>query len=247
MADRLSASLAGADSPTPVSGMHPATEGTSLRLLVIEDGADMAEALGAALGAAGHTWKVVSRGSDALTQHREYQMLLLDLGLPDMDGFQVLTKLRAVSAAPIIVLTGRREERDVVRALRLGADDYLIKPFRLSELLARIDAVARRRSLPPTQPLAPIEADGLTIDLAARTVRRGNSDVPLTRTEFDVLAVLCERPGEAVSRELILDRVWGDTGASTSRSLSVHLTQLRAKLDSPGLIKTLRGHGYRFN
>jgi DNA-binding response OmpR family regulator len=149
---------------------------------------------------------------------------------------------------PIIVLTGRCAERDVVRALHLGADDYLVKPPRLSELLARIDVVTRHRRARPESPAAPtqVHAQGITVDLAARTVCRDGNDVPLTRTEFAVLAVLCERPGEAVSREQILDRVWGDTFVSTSRSLSVHLTQLRAKLQRPGLVTTIRGHGYRF-
>lgn len=219
-----------------------------MRLLIVEDDTGVSSALASALSMSGHVPTRISRGTDALIRYRDYEMLILDLGLPDIDGFELLTRLRAVSTVPIIVLTGRHSERDVVRALHLGADDYLVKPPRLSELLARIDVIARRWRVRLESPPAPlqVQAQGITVDLAARTVCRDGTDVPLTRTEFEVLAVLCERPGEAVSREQILDRVWGDTFASTSRSLSVHLTQLRAKLQRPGLVTTIRGHGYRF-
>lgn len=215
-----------------------------MKVLVIEDDEGVGAALGAALSACGHTWTRCVRGADALRHHRTHDLLLLDMGLPDIDGFEVLVKLRAVSAMPVIVLTGRDTERDVVRALHLGADDYLVKPLRASELLARIGLVTRRR-VQPEAAAAPAAVEGLVIDLAARSVRSGEREVPLTRTEFDVFAVLYARAGEAVSREQIMDEVWGDTFESTSRSLSVHLTQLRAKLDSPGLITTIRGHGYR--
>lgn len=216
-----------------------------MKVLVIEDDEGVGSALGAALSACGHTWKRCGRGADALLHHRAHDILLLDMGLPDIDGFEVLVKLRAVSSMPVIVLTGRDTERDVVRALHLGADDYLVKPLRASELLARIGLVTRRRVQQPVASAPPADVSGLEVDLAARSVRCGGRDVPFTRTEFDVFAALYTRAGEAVSREQIMDEVWGDTFDSTSKSLSVHLTQLRAKLGDRDLITTIRGHGYR--
>lgn len=219
-----------------------------MRILVIEDDASIAFAVGAALSACGHSWKRSARGVDALLQHWRYDMLLVDLGLPDIDGFELLSRLRAVSDVPVVVFAGRSAERDVVRALHLGADDYLVKPLRFGELLARIDVVVRRRTEPTDRRprcTRVIEMGEVVVDLAARVVTRGGETVRLTRTEFDVLAVLCEHRGEVVRRERILDAVWGDSSRAVSRTLGVHLAHLRAKLRSPGLITTVRGHGYR--
>jgi DNA-binding response OmpR family regulator len=147
----------------------------------------------------------------------------------------------------VVVLTAHGDERSVVRGLRLGADDYLVKPVRLTELLARIDAVTRRaRATGPGPGARTVRAGDVEIDLDARRVLVGGAEAGLTAKEFDVLAVLARRAGTAVSREQLLDEVWGDTGHATSRSLDVHLTQLRAKLGRPGLLTTIRGFGYRF-
>ncbi|MGW5474611.1 response regulator transcription factor [Streptomyces chartreusis] len=182
-------------------------------------------------------------------RHRQADLLLLDLGLPDLDGLEVLRKLRAVSGLPVVVLTARGDERSVVRGLRLGADDYLVKPVRLAELLARIEAVTRRSATPaPSAAPAPrtARAGDVEVDLDARRVTVGGAEVRLTTKEFAVLAALAGRAGTAVSRQQLMDEVWGDAYLAVSRSLDVHLTQLRAKLGRPEVLTTIRGFGYRF-
>ncbi|TDV43144.1 response regulator transcription factor [Actinophytocola oryzae] len=219
-----------------------------MRVLLVEDDGGVADAVTGALAAHGHATERVTRGEDALVRHRVADLVLLDLGLPDMDGLDVLRKLRVVSDHPVIVLTARGDERSVVRGLRLGADDYLVKPVRLAELLARIDAVARRSPAAATR-TSVVRARDLEIDLDARRVtvdgpgRR--TQIELTAKEFDILAVLARDPGAAVSREQLLDAVWGDAYLAVSRSLDVHLTTLRAKLARPGLVTTIRGFGFR--
>lgn len=213
-------------------------------MLLVEDDDGVADALVETLTARGHVPTRVSRGADVLTRHREADVVLLDLGLPDGDGFEVLQRLRKVADVPVLVLTARGDERSVVRGLRLGADDYLIKPVRLAELLARIDAVGRRVSAakPDSQV---VRVDDVEIDLRARTVVVGDSEVVLTAKEFDILAVLAGHAGRAVSRQQLMDEVWGDAYLAVSRSLDVHLTQLRGKLRRPALVRTIRGFGYR--
>jgi DNA-binding response OmpR family regulator len=183
--------------------------------------------------------------ADALTAHHDADVVLLDLGLPDLDGLEVLRRLRRVSSVPVLVLTARGDERSVVRGLRGGADDYVVKPVRLRELLARIEAVHRR--VPADgQPASPVvQVADVSVDLRARTVRVADRPVELTTKEFEVLAVLARRPGAAVSRQQIMDEVWGDAYLAVSRSLDVHMTSLRAKLDRPELVSTIRGFGYR--
>ncbi len=217
----------------------------AVRVLLVEDDAGVAGALAEALQARGHTVSQVIRGSDALNRHRDADVILLDLGLPDMDGLDVLRKVRQVSPVPVLVLTARGDERSVVRGLRLGADDYLTKPVRLAELLARMDAVVRRAAASAKPQEEVVRLEDVEIDLGARRVLVGGDDIGLTTKEFDVLAVLAARPGTAVSRQQLMDEVWGDAYLAVSRSLDVHLTQLRAKLDRPGLLTTIRGFGYR--
>ncbi|QRP49663.1 response regulator transcription factor [Amycolatopsis sp. FDAARGOS 1241] len=217
-----------------------------MRVLLVEDDTGVAGALAQTLHARGHAVTSVGRGADALHRHRDADLLLLDLGLPDLDGLDVLRKIRQVSPVPVIVLTARGDERSVVRGLRLGADDYLTKPVRLAELLARMDAVVRRagaRGAPAED--AVVRVEDVEIDLGARRVLVAGRDIGLTTKEFAVLAVLAARPGTAVSRQQLMDEVWGDAYLAVSRSLDVHLTQLRAKLDRPGLLTTIRGFGYR--
>lgn len=216
-----------------------------MHVLLVEDDNGVAEALVESLEARGHTVTSVRRGGDALIRHRDADMMLLDLGLPDMDGLEVLRKVRQVSELPVMVLTARDDERSIVRGLRLGADDYLPKPVRLAELLARMDAVVRRAGLRGGPPPEVVTIGDVEVDLGARRVLVGGADAGLTTKEFEVLAVLAARPGTAVSRQQLMDEVWGDAYLAVSRSLDVHLTQLRAKLDRPGLITTIRGFGYR--
>ncbi|MFL9652444.1 response regulator transcription factor [Streptomyces sp. PB17] len=217
-----------------------------MQILLAEDDDGVAGALVEVLYDHGHITRRVTRGSDVLTYHRSSDLLLLDLGLPDVDGLEVLRRLRAVSDLSVLVLTARGDERSVVRGLRLGADDYLVKPVRLTELLARIEAVTRRTAAARTPRTArAVRVGDVEIALDARQVRVGGAEVELTTKEFDVLAVLARRAGTAVSREQVLDEVWGDAYHAVSRSLDVHLTQLRAKLGRPELLTTIRGFGFR--
>ncbi|MGI8310406.1 response regulator transcription factor [Saccharopolyspora sp. ASAGF58] len=216
-----------------------------MRVLLVEDDDGVANALVEVLAAHGHRPTRVSRGADALTRHREHDLVLLDLGLPDADGLDVLRKLRRIGPIPVVVLTARGEERMIVRGLRSGADDYLVKPVRMAELLARIEAVARRARLPGAA-ADEVQVGDVYVELRTRRVRVDGRDVELTPKEFDVLAVLAGEAGSAVSRQRLMDEVWGDAYLAVSRSLDVHIAQLRAKLARPELLVTIRGFGYRF-
>ncbi|WP_427008357.1 response regulator transcription factor [Pseudarthrobacter sp. H2] len=190
----------------------------------------------------------MSHGLDILTRHPEFDVVLLDLGLPDLDGIEVLRRLRQVSLVPVLILTARADERSVVRGLRSGADDYLVKPVRMAELLARIEAVGRRTSkLPALKNREQLRVFGdIVVDLASRTLSVAGRQILLTTKEFELLALLVENPGTAVSRQFLMDRIWGDAFVSVSRTLDVHMNALRAKLERDGLIETMRGFGYRW-
>jgi len=216
-----------------------------MELLIVEDDDAMASALEAAAVSAGHRATRVSRGADALLVHRKFEVILLDLGLPDLDGLDVLRKLRQVTQCPILILTARDDERSVVLGLRLGADDYLVKPVKLVELLARIEAVTRRVAWTTGVQSRSLTVGALDVDLDRRVASVGPRVLPLTATEFDLLALLVQHAGSVVTREQILDALWGDAFLASSRSLDVHLTGLRAKLDLPGFIINVRGVGYR--
>lgn len=215
-----------------------------MRILVVEDDPGVAGAIVDALRARGHGVLRVGTAAEARELRYEVDLVLLDLGLPDGDGFDVLRDIRRSSDIPVLVLTARDAERDVVRGLHLGADDYLVKPVRLRELLARIDAVTRRAPV-RDQDRDVVEVADVRVDLNARRVTVAGVEVALTGKEFDILAVLAKRAGVAVSREQVLDEVWGQTTQALSRSLDVHLTSLRGKLARPGLLSTVRGFGYR--
>ncbi|MCX4808357.1 response regulator transcription factor [Streptomyces sp. NPDC058682] len=221
-----------------------------MHALLVEDDDRMAQALGTALAQRGHTVRRVGRALDALRHVREAEFVLLDLGLPDLDGLELLRRLRTVCDAPLIVVTARCEERDIVQGLRAGADDYVVKPFRMAELMARIDSVRRRTDPPPGRDPAPtgsrpVRTGDVEVDLAGRTVTVAGAAVRLTRREFDVLAFLAARPDEVHSREVILDRIWGDAFLAASRSLDVHVAGIRAKTGRSGLVRTVRGFGYQ--
>ncbi|POX43145.1 response regulator transcription factor [Streptomyces sp. Ru72] len=220
-----------------------------MHALLVEDDDRMAQALVTALAQRGHSVRRVGRALDALRHVREAQFVLLDLGLPDLDGLELLRRLRTVCDAPLIVVTARCEERDIVQGLRAGADDYVVKPFRMAELMARIDSVRRRTTSPPGRPdsdaASSVRAGDVEIDLAGRSVTVASRVVRLTRREFDVLAFLARRPDQVHSREEILDRIWGDAFLAASRSLDVHVAGIRAKTGRAGLVRTVRGFGYQ--
>ncbi|MEJ6490367.1 response regulator transcription factor [Leucobacter sp. USCH14] len=212
-----------------------------MRVLVTEDDASVSAALAAALTRAGHTCDRVASGGALLQQHRDADLVLLDLGLEDMDGLTALEQLREVSEIPVIVVTARGDERSTVRALRLGADDYLVKPVRLHELLARLAAVARRYTGLVSDR---IELGDVVIDETERLVRYRGASIGLTPTECSLLAVLGRHAGNVVSRQHLLDAVWGETYSATSRAFDVHLAGLRQKVPMLS-ITTIRGRGFR--
>ncbi|MEU4654089.1 response regulator transcription factor [Streptomyces sp. NPDC023723] len=222
-----------------------------MRVLLIEDDERLADALTTALVERGHPVERVSRADEGLRRKDRADFVLLDLGLPDMDGLDMLRQLRRVSAVPVIVLTARGDERTVLQGLSQGADDYLTKPFRIKELLARMDAVGRRagQARPPgREPRAAareLDVGDVHIDLASRTVTVAGCEVALTAREFDVLGLLARTPGVVRSRQEIMDAVWGDAFLAVSRSLDVHVWGIRTKTGRPDLIRTLRGVGYR--
>lgn len=218
-----------------------------MRVLIVEDDDAMAAALMASVRPAGHGPARVSRGADALLTYRDHDLILLDLGLPDMDGLDVLRKLRRVTDAPILVLTARDDERSVVLGLRSGADDYLVKPVKLVELLARIEAVTRRVARTTDGGSEPrrLRIGEVDIDLDRRVAAVGSRVLSLTATEYDLLVLLARNAGSVVTREQILDALWGDAFVASSRSLDVHLTGLRSKLRVPGFLINVRGVGYR--
>jgi DNA-binding response OmpR family regulator len=209
-------------------------------VLVVEDDPGIASQLVRALSRGGYRVSHVGTGEQAL-RSPDPDVVLLDLGLPDTDGVQVCRRLRHRSGAAIIVITAYGEETDRVTALDAGADDYLVKPFGLSELQARIRAVLRR-----TQPGGDIVRHGsLTVDLRTRKVGVAGREVALTAKEFDILAALAADPGRVQSRQEILEAAWDSNWYGPTKVLDVHIAALRRKLGVPGLIETIYGHGFR--
>ena len=211
------------------------------RVLVVEDDRGIAESLVRGLRHAGYAVEDVRTGRAALAAPSP-DVVLLDLGLPDIDGVEVCRRLRARSTAAIIAVTARGEEADRVVALDEGADDYLVKPFGLAELLARIRAVLRRRR--PAQPEI-LRHGPLALDLRTRQVSVDGRAVALTPKEFSILECLAADPGRVVSRRQILERAWDAHWYGPTKVLDVHVAALRRKLGVPGLIETVYGHGFR--
>ncbi len=209
-------------------------------VLVVEDDPGIATQLVRGLTRGGYDVDHVTTGGDALS-HGEPDVVLLDLGLPDTDGVEVCRRLRERSGVAIIVVTARGEEPERVLALDAGADDYLVKPFGLAELLARIRAVLRR-----VRPGGEILRHGpLTVDLRTRKVSVSGREVALTPKEFDILECLAADPGRVVSRQEILESAWDAHWYGPTKVLDVHVAALRRKLDVPGLIETAYGRGFR--
>lgn len=222
----------------------------AMQLLVVEDDDHVAGALVSVLNRHGFETVRARDGRSALRAlSPETDMVLLDLGLPDMDGFEVCERIRRISDAPVIMVTARSQLDARIQGLDIGADDYLVKPYDLRELLARIDAVFRRgrtHEWDERSAAAKVQVGAVCVDLAARQVRVGDDHViALTRKEFDVVALLARHPGVTLTRERILREVWNTTWKGLGRSLEVHVGSIRRKLGAHELIETVRGVGYR--
>jgi DNA-binding response OmpR family regulator len=212
-----------------------------MHLLVVEDDDAIGVPLERGLERAGLSVTRVRNGSEALAV-TDVDLVLLDLGLPDLDGYEVCRQLRSRSAVPIIVVTARGDESDRVLGLELGADDYVVKPFGLRELIARVRAVARRSVSADLEP--PRRIGNLVIDRRARRVFVGDNEVVLTPKEFDLLACLAEDPGAVIPRQRIMDDVWDPHWYGPTKTLDVHVASVRKKLGDPGYIRTVRGVGF---
>jgi DNA-binding response OmpR family regulator len=218
-------------------------------ILVVEDDEAIASGLQRVLDSQGYTVRRVARGRAALTEAADDRvgLVILDLGLPDIDGIDVCRRLRtARPELAILIVTARDQELDVVAGLDAGADDYLVKPFRLSELLARVRAHLRRAAAAePAPDDEPLHAGEVVVDRAARRAWRRGAELALRPKEFDLLALLVAEAGRAVTRERIMREVWDTEWMGSTKTLDTHVLTLRHKLGSDA-ITTLRGVGYRF-
>ncbi|EMD24567.1 response regulator transcription factor [Amycolatopsis azurea] len=224
------------------------------KLLVVEDDDAIGGVLESTLRLHGYevSWQRDGRTALAAAEADDIDFVLLDLGLPDLDGVEVCRRLRsALPGAVLVILTARQEEMDVVVGLEAGADDYLTKPIRLGELLARVRAHLRRGTAPPESRPA-IAIGHLRVDTAGRRVSVGGREISLRAKEFDLLARLAEQPGVAVSRDTLMSEVWDAHWYGSTKTLDVHIAALRRKLtesaptpEQAPRISTLRGHGYR--
>jgi DNA-binding response OmpR family regulator len=221
------------------------------RILVIEDNEDLAFGLRNNLEIEGYRVELASDGAAGLVRARELQpdLIVLDLMLPSLDGYRVLRELREEgNSVPVVILTARTEEADKVRGFRLGADDYVTKPFGVLELMARVEAVMRR-SGGGLRASRAVHFGDVTIDVPTRTVRKGDGPVALTPMEFDLLLALVKRKGAVVSRLDLLKEVWGHASTVLTRTVDTHVAELRRKLEDdpsqPKYILTSRKAGYR--
>jgi two-component system, OmpR family, response regulator RegX3 len=213
-----------------------------VRVLLVEDEEAIAEPLAEGLRREGFAVTVAGTAADALAAD-EADVVLLDLRLPDADGLDVCRALRSRSAVPIIVVTARGEEADRVVGLELGADDYVVKPFGIRELIARIRAVTRRAHGHDVE--GPVRIGGLEIDERRRSVKHDDVELDLTPKEFDLLLALARDPGAVVTRRRLLEEVWNTSWYGSTKTIDVHVAALRRKLGDPGLIETVRGVGFR--
>jgi DNA-binding response OmpR family regulator len=234
---------------------HSFLEATLALILLVDDETLITDSVSYSLKREGFEVAAVADGTSALKAVEELKpdLIVLDLMLPDISGFEVCRRLRTITTTPVIMLTARGEEIDRVLGLEVGADDYLAKPFSFRELLARIYALLRRVALdrqsaqPQSHPMAMRQ---LSLDPVARRVFRGEQELQLSTREFDLLAVLMKNAGRAMSRDELIDQVWGEDWSGDQRTLDVHVRWLRLKIEedpaSPEYIQTVRGFGYRF-
>jgi DNA-binding response OmpR family regulator len=228
----------------------------SARILLVDDEQPIQTLLSYPLRRDGYEVVQATDGRQALERFDEqpFDLVVLDLMLPKIDGLEVCRRLRSRSSVPIIMLTAKSEEIDKVVGLELGADDYITKPFSLREFSSRIKAALRRAEMsrpPETQPdEAPFEEGDLRIDFSKRAVRVRGNDAELTFVEFEILSALARAPGRVFTRDMLLSRIWGDSAYREPRTIDVHIRHLREKLErdpkDPEYLLTLRGVGYRF-
>jgi DNA-binding response OmpR family regulator len=221
------------------------------RILLVEDDASIREVTALGLRRAGFRVTTAADGRGGLAHARQpvFDVVILDVMLPGLDGFEVCREIRKTSRVPIVMLTARTDTIDVVVGLESGADDYVKKPFEIAELVARVRAVLRRASAEP--PEAVLAVGPLEVDPAKFTVRRAGVELSLTATEFRVLLELARRPGQVFTREMLLERVWDYDYLGDSRLVDVAVQRLRAKVEEepahPKLIRTVRGAGYKLD
>ncbi len=217
-------------------------------ILVVDDDEALAEMVGIVLAQEGFETAICETGDQAADAFRTHQpdLILLDFMLPGMNGIEVCTQIRQESDVPIIMLTAKSDTEDVVRGLEAGADDYIAKPFKPAELLARVRARLRPKE---EHSKGHLLVGGLEIDLAGHTVNRGGENISLTPLEFDLLANLAQQPGQVMTRESLLDNVWGYEKSVDSRLVNVHIQRLRSKIEqdpeNPQIVLTVRGVGYK--
>ncbi|WP_370290408.1 MtrAB system response regulator MtrA [Nocardioides sp.] len=231
---------------TSIPGAPPVP--TRGRVLVGDDDAPLAEMLGIVLGQEGFESRVCGRGDEALAAFRDYRpdVVLLDVMLPGKDGMDVCREIRNESGVPIVMLTAKGDTVDVVVGLESGADDYVTKPFKPKELIARIRARVRRADAAPTESIVVRDVE---IDVAGHAVTRAGEEIALTPLEFDLLLCLARRPGQVFTRQALLEEVWGYHHAADTRLVNVHVQRLRSKIEHdpehPEIVLTVRGVGYK--
>ena len=221
---------------------------TKGRVLVVDDDASLAEMLSILLRQEGFDSRICGRGDEAVEAFRDYRpdLVLLDLMLPGKDGIDVCKAIRAESGVPIVMLTAKGDTIDVVLGLESGADDYIVKPFKPKELVARIRARMRRQDAPESEALT---IGDLKIDVAGHAVTRDGESINLTPLEFDLLVCLARKPWQVFTREVLLEQVWGYRHSADTRLVNVHVQRLRAKVEhdpeNPEIVVTVRGVGYK--
>jgi two-component system response regulator MtrA len=218
------------------------------RILVVDDDTALGEMLGIVLRGEGFDTQTVTRGDEVMAAFDEFQpdLVLLDVMLPGMDGIEVCRAIRERSGTPIVMLTAKSDTVDVVLGLESGADDYIVKPFKPKELVARVRTRLRGTEQPrPTT----LHVGDVTIDVPGHVVRRGDEQIPLTPLEFDLLVCLARRPWQVFTREELLEQVWGYRHSADTRLVNVHVQRLRAKVEidpeHPEIVQTVRGVGYK--
>ena len=254
--------MSGMSHPTPSTSQTSARRSTGAGpggdgrgLLLVEDDEGIARPLEAALGGSGYDVRRVSTGTAALAAvgpdaaAAGIDLVILDLGLPDVDGVEVCARMRQLEPdLPILILTARSSEADVVVGLDAGADDYVTKPFGLAELLARVRSLLRRQA--PTAQGQPLVAQDVRVDVAARRAWRGDTELELSPKEFDLLALLVREAGRVVSRQRVMAEVWDTTWMGSTKTVDMHMSWLRRKLGddaaNPRYLTTVRGVGFRF-